>query len=442
MSKPSIAKVQAWEALDSRGRPTVGCRVQLADGTSGDATVPAGASTGRHEARELRDGGPRYDGGGVRAAVANIVGPLAAAVRGMDVTDQPMIDRRLREVDGSPDLRNLGANAVLAVSVASAVAAAAGQRMPLFRAVGRGERGLLPRPMVNIVSGGAHAGGVIDIQDVLAVPLAADTVAEAIEVAARVRAQTACAAEERGQPVHLVADEGGLGLPLGDNQAAIGLVLEGIERAGFRPGEDVGIALDVAAAQLQVGTAYRLRTEGREVDADELIDELQGWCRRYPIVSVEDGLGEDAWGDWATLTRSLPGVQVLGDDLFVTDVARLRQGIACGAANAVLVKPNQIGTLTDARAVVELAHEAGYRTVLSARSGDTEDAWLADLAIGWRTGQLKVGSTHRAERTAKWNRLLAVEATAGAGELDAGLASWPLPLPVPITSPVGNGRHI
>jgi enolase len=414
-SDTTITGLLAWEALDSRGKPTVGCEVRLDGGATGTATVPSGASTGRHEARELRDGGPRYGGQGVRRAVANVTGEIAGAVRGLDAADQPRLDTALRAVDGTADLGRLGANAVLAVSVAAAIAGARARGLPLHRAVADdGAAPLLPLPMVNIISGGAHSGRSIDVQDFLAVPLGARSFAEAIEWASRVRAGAAEELAGRGLPVALVADEGGLGPALPTNRAALDVLVAGIERAGLRPGDDVGIAIDVAATQfVRADGRYVLATEERELSADELVDELAAWCAAYPVVSLEDALAEDDWDGWRTATERLAGRQLLGDDLFVTDPDRLRRGIDTGVANAVLVKPNQTGTLDTARTVVRTAHAAGYATVLSARSGETEDDWLADLAVGWRTGQLKVGSTTRSERTAKWNRLLRIETELG-----------------------------
>jgi enolase len=405
-----IDGVLAWEALDSRGTPTVGCEVVLRGGARGHAIVPSGASTGRHEARELRDGGDRYAGRGVLRAVANVNGPLAAAVAGLDAADQRAVDRALCEADGTTGLCRLGANAVLSVSIATAVAYAAARGEPLYAVAAEPGEAVLPTPMINILSGGAHAGGALDIQDVLVVPVAAASFAQAIEWAWRVRRGTAEAAEDRGLPRALVADEGGLGLQLPSNRAALELVLEGVRRAGLRAGEEVALAVDVAAGQFADAGRYRLNAERRVVDAAELVAELAGWAAQFPVVSLEDVLDEDDWAGWQLATRRLAGVQLVGDDLFATDIARLRRGIADHVGNAVLVKPNQVGTLTGALDVVRAAREAGYRTVLSARSGDTEDSWLADLAVAWRTGQIKVGSTTRSERTAKWNRLLKIEA--------------------------------
>ncbi|WP_313816002.1 phosphopyruvate hydratase [Citricoccus sp.] len=426
MNQTAITSLFAWEALDSRGKPTVACEVKLAGGARGQATVPSGASTGRHEAHELRDGGERYGGMGVSRAVAHVNNELAAATRGLDATDQATVDGTLRATDGSAELERLGANAVLAVSVATAVASAAATGRALYRAVADPEaRPLLPLPMVNILSGGAHAGRAIDVQDFLAVPLGARSFAEAIEMCARVRRGTAEVLAAKGLPVALVADEGGLGAVLASNREALELVVAGVEHAGLQPGQDVGIAIDVAATQFVTdGGDYILAAEGqRRLRPDELVEELASWCAEYPIVSLEDALAEDDWSGWRTVTRRLAGRQILGDDLFVTHADRLERGIEDGVANAVLVKPNQVGTLSDARAVVRRAQDAGYGTVLSARSGETEDTWLSDLAVGWRTGQIKVGSTMRSERTAKWNRLLRIEAELGDAADYAGAAA-------------------
>jgi enolase len=406
----TISAVLGWEALDSRGVPTVACRVLLTDGTSGRAIVPAGASTGRHEAVELRDGGGRYSGLGTKKAVENVSNEFAAAVAGLDPTDQERIDRTLREADGTSDFGRLGANAALAISVAAALAGARSSGMELFQFVSAGEPPLLPLPMVNIISGGAHAARSIDVQDFLAVPLGAASFSEAIEWISRVRSGTAAAMQDLGYSPALVADEGGLSAPLGSNRAALELLARGVERAGLKLGDDIAIAIDVAATQLFENDSYLLAGEGRALSSEEMIDELASWVADFPVVSVEDALAEDDWDGWARATARLGGIQLLGDDLFVTNTSRLQRGISDGVGNAVLVKPNQIGTLSDALNVVQLAHKATFATVLSARSGESEDHWLADLAVGWRTGQFKVGSTMRSERTAKWNRLLELEA--------------------------------
>lgn len=424
MSASAIAGVRAWEALDSRGTPTVACEVRLAGGARGQALVPSGASTGAHEAFELRDGGERYGGKGVLRAVAAVNGEIAGAVAGLAAEDGAAVDRVLEQLDGTPNLARLGANAVLAVSIAAARAAAGAFGAPLYAVLAGSGEPLLPLPMVNVVSGGAHARGAgVDVQDFLVVPVGAATFAEAIEWAWRVRRATAALARERGHQASLVADEGGLGLPLASNRAGLELLVEGIERAGLVPGEEAAVAIDVAATQLVAGGGYRLDTERRTLATGELVDELESWCDAYPVVSLEDPLGEDDWDGWREATRRLGGrLQLLGDDLFATDVARLRRGIDRRVANAVLVKPNQCGTLTRAAACVALARDSGYAPVVSARSGDTEDGWLADLAVGWRAGQIKVGSTARSERTAKWNRLLQIEVELGERARYAGRA--------------------
>lgn len=405
-----IASVFGFEALDSRGTPTVGCVVRLEGGAEGVVHVPSGASTGTHEAHELRDGGARREGRGVRAAVAGLNGEIAAALRGCDAREQAALDELLVDLDGTADLSRLGANAVLAASAGCALAAAAGHGVTLWRALAPDAPPLLPLPMVNVLSGGAHAGGLVDVQDVLVVPVGASSFAEAIEWATRARSGAADELRSRGHDPSLVADEGGLAAPLGSNREALEVVTIGIERGGLGPGDDVSVAIDLAATQLlDTDGRYHLRAEGRTVSSSELVGELVDWCRAFPLVSVEDPLAEDD-PLWPAATAALAGRQVLGDDLLVTSAARLAGAVADGAANAVLVKPNQCGTLTRAYEVVAAARGAGFATVVSARSGDTEDAWLADLAVGWRAGQVKVGSVMRAERTAKWNRLLRIEA--------------------------------
>lgn len=421
MNAAVIRDVAAWEALDSRGRPTVGCVVRLESGRTGRVIVPSGASTGQYEAHELRDGGHRYGGFGVRAAVASVNNTLAKIARGMDAGRRVDLDRAMEDADGSAELSNLGANAVLAVSLAVTVAAAAERSEELWQALSGTDGPLLPMPMVNIISGGAHAGRSIDIQDVLVVPLNAANFAEAIEWVARVRGETARLLADMGGSATLVADEGGLASALTSNEAALELVTAGIERAGFEPGSDVVIAIDIAANQLWNGSAYTLAVEDRTLDSAAWIDTLAAWCDRYPIVSIEDPLSDDDWAGWAEATSRLgAGRQVLGDDLFATNAQRLQRGIGESVANAVLVKPNQAGTVSRAEDVVRRAHANGYAVVVSARSGDTEDFWLADLAVGWSAGQIKVGSTMRSERTAKWNRLLEIEALAGGSARFAG----------------------
>jgi enolase len=418
MTEPDISSVDAWEVLDSRGHPTVACEVRLSDGTSGIAAVPSGASTGRYEAHELRDGGSRYAGRGVLKAVENVRGEIAVAITGHAAFDQVALDSALRRLDGTANLERLGANAVLAVSVANARACATSKKIPLWSLFT--EEPLLPLPMVNIFSGGAHAGGIIDIQDILIVPVGAESFSQALEWATAVRASTGAVLASLGHNISLVADEGGFAVPVAHNREAIELLVRGIEVSGLTPGNDAAIAIDIAANQFQDGDGYYLKSENRRLNKDELLGEIQSWCDAFPIVSLEDVFADDDWGGWSAASQQLPDVQLLGDDLFATDINRLERGIAEHVANAVLVKPNQIGTLSDAARVVERAKSAGYATVVSARSGETEDSWLADLAVGWRSGQIKVGSTTRSERTAKWNRLLRIELELGARARYAG----------------------
>ncbi len=415
MSTTSVRSVTGWEALDSRGRPTVGCRVCLDGGGTGRVIVPSGASTGGHEARERRDGDPRrYAGKGVLLAVEAVNGPLAGSVMGADAEDREQLDRRLERADGDPLLANLGANAVLAISLAALVAVADQARQPLWRVLAQEAEPLLPRPMVNVISGAAHAGGVLDIQDVLVVPVGAATFGQALEWSWRVREATASVLDKMGAWSALVADEGGLSGPLASNEAAVQAVTEGAHLAGLEPGRDVSIAVDLAANQFHRAGTYTLRRDGAEMSARDWTAQLCEWCDRYPIISLEDVLYEDDWSGWQDATRDLGGGrQLIGDDLFATDLARLERGIGLGVANGILVKPNQAGTVSRAETVLRTAQRSGYATVVSARSGDTEDYWLADLAVGWKAGQIKVGSTHRSERTAKWNRLLEIEAAAG-----------------------------
>ena len=415
-----IRSVLAWEALDSRGTPTVACEVTLTDGAQGRAMAPSGASTGRYEAHELRDGGERYGGRGVRRAVASAGGPLADVIVGLDAADQAGIDAALRAADGTSNLQEHGANAVVALSLATLHAAAAHTGLPLYRYLADqsappSSMFEMPLPMVNIISGGAHAGRSLDIQDVLVVPVGANSFTEAIEWAARVRRGTAEVMRERGLPTHLVADEGGLSASLATNVAALDLLMDGIARSGLMAGSQVAVAIDVAATQFYDPSArrYQWALEKRDLSATELIDELTGWLDKYPIVSIEDPLADEDWDSWPIAAARLGGWQLLGDDLIVTDVGRLQGAVSEGLANAVLVKVNQTGTVSGAADVVSFAQRSGVATVLSARSGETEESWLADLAVGWRTGQIKVGSTMRSERMAKWNRLLHIEAELG-----------------------------
>jgi enolase len=419
LADATIRSITARQILDSRGRPTVEVDVRLGDGSVGRASVPSGASTGSHEAHELRDGGQAYDGLGVRRAVGHVNGEIADALRGADAREQRHIDARLRELDGSERLQRLGANAVLGVSLAACRAAAAHLGRPLYAhlAALSGSRELsLPMPMVNVLSGGLHAGRGMDVQDFLVVPLAAASVEEAIELAGRVRNAAARLMQRRGLAT-LLADEGGLAPGFAGAREALLLMVEAIEAADLRPGEDAAIAVDVAATALwdaQAG-AYRLAREGRLVGADEMIAMVEGWVREFPVVSVEDALDEEDWPGWQRLTASLGGrIRLIGDDLFTTQLARLERGIGSGVANGVLVKPNQNGTLSGTLDVVAAARAAGYAAVISARSGETEDPFIADLAVGTAAGQIKIGSLRCGERLAKYNQLLRIEQESGA----------------------------
>jgi enolase len=410
-----IASVTGREILDSRGRPTVEADVVLEDGTVGRASVPSGASTGSHEAVELRDGDPaRYRGLGVLRAVEHVSGEIGAAVRGVVADDQRSLDETLIALDGTPRKARLGANAVLAVSLAACRAAAAGRGVPLFRHIAdlAGARPSIPLPMVNIISGGLHAGRQLDIQDVLAIPLGATSFRGALECVVAIFNRVGDMVRDAGYPP-LAADEGGWGPPLGHDREAI----EWVARAIADEGADAGIALDVAATHFfdrETG-GYRMAAASGPLDSAQLTELLAGWVRDHRIVSIEDGLAEDDWAGWTALTSSLPAVQIVGDDLFATDRRRLERGIASGVASAVLVKPNQVGTLSEALDVIAVAHRNGYGTIVSARSGETEDSFVADLAVGAAAGQIKVGSVTRSSRLAKWNQLLRIEEELGPG---------------------------
>ena len=414
MTRATIDAVTGRQILDSRGRPTVEVDVRLTDGTIGRASVPAGASTGTAEAHELRDGGAPYEGRGVRRAVAHVDGEIAAALRGADAGAQRALDARLLELDGTATLRRLGANAILGVSLAACRAAAAQRGLPLYRYIAELagiERITLPMPMVNILSGGLHAGRGMDVQDFLAIPAAASSVAEAIEIAGRVRSAAARVMDRRGLPT-LLADEGGLSPGLADGRAALQLMVEAIEAAGLVPGRDVVIAIDVAATALwdRAAGTYRLAREGRTASSDEMIELAAQWVHEFPVVSIEDALDEEDWAGWQRLTARLGSrIRLVGDDLFTTNLQRLRRGVELGAANGVLVKLNQNGTLSGTLDVVAAARAAGYAPVISARSGETEDPLIADLAVGTAAGQIKIGSLRCGERLAKYNQLLRIE---------------------------------
>ncbi len=425
MTDSAIRRIHAREILDSRGNPTVEVEVALSGGAVGVAAVPSGASTGSHEAVELRDGDPaRYGGKGVLRAVAHVNGEIASAVGGRDAADQAGLDRLLVELDGTPNRARLGANAILGVSLACARAAAAASQRPLYRYLGGDDAVTLPVPMVNILNGGRHAAGGADFQEFMVVPMGAQTFREAIRWAAETFHALGALLRERGLPTG-VGDEGGYGPALPSNVAATELVVEAIQKAGYRPGEDVAIALDPATTELYADGAYTLASEGRSLTADELIGLWEDWSGRYPIVSLEDGLAEDDWSGWSALTARLGHrLQLVGDDLLVTNLARLERAIGEQAANAVLVKVNQVGTLTEAIDAVRTARAAGWGAVMSHRSGETEDTTIADLAVALGTGQIKTGSMSRSERTAKYNRLLRIEEELGERAVYAGRAPY------------------
>ena len=406
-----IANIRAREVLDSRGNPTLQVVVFLDDGAVGRAIVPAGASTGKAEAVELRDGeANRYLGRGVLKAAANVAKVIAPALRGESAMDQPRVDNRLISLDGTQNKAWLGANALLGVSMATARAAAASARLPLYRYLGGVPATELPVPMVNIMSGGLHGGGNIDFQDYQVIPLRAGRYSEALADVAAIYRAAKDALISRGVYRPGVADEGGYAPGLKTNEQGFELMMEAIERAGFKPGQDAAIAVDVASSHFYLNGRYRMLREGVETDAGGMVKKLAEWCSRYPIISIEDGVAEDDWYGWKLLTERLGArVQLIGDDLFATNPARLRKGIETGVANAVLVKMNQIGTLTETLEVVAMAKRHGYRCVISARSGEAEDDTMADLAVATSAGQIKVGAITRSERLAKYNRLLRIE---------------------------------
>ena len=414
MSKAAIAEIHGREILDSRGNPTVEVDVVLVSGQRGRAAVPSGASTGAHEAVELRDGDPtRYGGKGVRQAVANVNQDIAVALRGADAGDQRAIDERLINLDGTANKSRLGANAVLGVSLAVARAAALDAGQPLYRYLSDGTELVMPVPMMNILNGGRHAQTKVDFQEFMVVPAGAPTFAEGLRWGAEVFHALKQTLHQRGLGTGQ-GDEGGFAPELEANEEAMTLLVEAIERSGHRPGEEVFIALDPAASELYRDGAYRLAGEGRSLAAPELIDRWAVWVDRYPVISIEDGLAEDDWEGWHSLTNRLgKRLQLVGDDIFVTNVVRLRRGIEQGVANSILIKVNQIGTLTETLETMATARRAGYTTVISHRSGETEDTFIADLAVATGAGQIKTGAPSRSERVAKYNRLLQIEEEVG-----------------------------
>jgi len=421
----AIADILAREILDSRGNPTVEVDVTLDSGALGRAAVPSGASTGAHEAVELRDKDARYGGKGVRTAVANVEGEIYDAIGGMDPTEQVKIDDILIDLDGTPNKSRLGANAVLAVSLAVAKAAAADLGVPLYRYVGGVYARTLPVPMMNIVNGGRHADNPIDIQEFMIQPVGAGTVAEGIRMGAEIFATLRKGLHDAGHSTN-VGDEGGFAPNLRSADEALGFIARACESAGYRPGDDVVFAIDCAASEFFEDGRYNLRGEGKTLDAAGMVQYLKDLVGRYPITSIEDGCAEDNWDGWKLLTDALGSrMELVGDDIFVTNPERLRRGIEAGSANAILVKVNQIGTLSETLETVELAHRAGWRVVMSHRSGETEDATIADLAVATNCGQIKTGSLSRSDRTAKYNQLLRIEAELGPAARYAGRTVLP-----------------
>ncbi|HEV7847146.1 MAG TPA: phosphopyruvate hydratase [Thermoleophilaceae bacterium] len=409
-----IDKVHARQILDSRGNPTVEVDVLLKSGAAGRAAVPSGASTGEFEAVELRDGGEAWAGKGVTKAVGHVNGELAEAVSGMDPADQDALDRTMIELDGTPNKSRLGANAILGVSLAGAKAAAAEAGLPLWRYLGGDAAHVLPVPMMNVLNGGAHADNKVDFQEFMVVPVGAPSFSEGLRMGTEVFHALKGTLHKQGLSTS-VGDEGGFAPDLDSNEAALQALVTGIEAAGHRPGEDVAIALDPATSEIYENGAYELEHEGRTMSSSELVDYWSDICSRYPIVSVEDGLDEEDWDGWRLLTEKLGDrIQLVGDDLFVTNTERLERGIGSGAANSILIKVNQIGTLSETLAAIRMAEEAGYTAVMSHRSGETEDTTIADLAVATGCGQIKTGAPSRSDRVAKYNQLLRIEEALGA----------------------------
>ncbi len=416
-----IRSIRAREILDSRGNPTVEAEVRLADGALGRAAVPSGASTGAYEAVELRDGDrDRYGGKGVLKAVTNVNDLIAPALTGMPAEEQERVDATLIALDGTPNKSKLGANAILSVSLAVAHAAADSASLPLYQYLSKGAAELMPLPLFNILNGGRHAEGSVEFQEFMVAPVGAGSFAEALRMGSEVYHALGRILHDEGLPT-TIGDEGGFAPPLARNDDAVTLALRAIEAAGYRPGEEIALALDPATSELEADGRYVLAQEGRTLASEELVDLWEGWLDRYPIVSIEDGMAQDDWPGWRLLTERLgPRVQLVGDDLFVTNVERIRRGVQERSANAVLIKVNQIGTLTETLAAMAEAGKAGWACVMSHRSGETEDTTIADLAVATSCGQIKAGAPARGERTAKYNRLLRIEEELGAKARFAG----------------------
>ncbi len=420
----SIIGIHGREILDSRGNPTVEVDVFLEDGSFGRAAVPSGASTGVHEALELRDKENRYGGKGVRRAVENVNDKMASELIGMDADDQGGLDRAMLELDGTPGKSNLGANAVLGVSMATARAAAQSHGLPLWAYLGGVGAYILPTPMMNVINGGAHADNNVDIQEFMIVPHSAPSFSEALRMGAETYHALKDCVKSRGYSTG-VGDEGGFAPNLRSNREALDLLMEAVSKAGYQPGKDIGFALDVASSEFFKDGKYVFEGEGRTFSAEELIGYYEGLVREYPVLSIEDGMAEDDWEGWSALTRSLGGkVQLVGDDLFVTNPEILGRGIERGIANAVLVKLNQIGTVSETLEVIRMASSSGYASVISHRSGETADTFIADLAVASKAGQIKTGSIARTDRVAKYNQLLRIEEELGENARYAGLSLY------------------
>ena len=416
-----ISTIKALEVIDSRGNPTVWAEVKTNSGVSGVAAVPSGASTGEREALELRDKDPqRFGGKGVLKAVANVNGPIADALSGMDVTQQEEIDRKMIELDGTDNKGSLGANAMLAVSMATANAAANAQGLPLYRAMSPGRQFQMPVPMMNIINGGAHASNNVDLQEFMILPVGAPSFAEAIRYGAEVFHSLKAVLASQGA-VTAVGDEGGFAPDLPSNKAALDLIEQAVSKAGFSLGHDILLGLDVASSEFYVDGKYQLASENLSLSSEAFAEMLAQWVRDYPIISIEDGMDQNDWDGWRVLTDAIgENVQLVGDDLFVTNTAILKRGIDENIANSILIKVNQIGTLTETFEAIEMAREANYTAVVSHRSGETEDTTIADLSVAYATGQIKTGSMSRSDRIAKYNRLLVIENELGADAVYPG----------------------
>jgi enolase len=421
----AIERVHARQIADSRGNPTVEVDVVLHSGAAGRAAVPSGASTGEFEAVELRDGGDAWGGKGVSQAVRNVNGEIAEAVKGIDPADQEGLDRAMIDLDGTDNKGRLGANAILGVSLAAAKAAAAEVGQPLWRYIGGEAAHVLPVPMMNVLNGGAHADNKVDFQEFMVVPVGTPSFSEALRTGAEVFHALKRTLHDRGLST-AVGDEGGFAPDLDSNEAALEALMSGIEAAGYRPGEEVAIALDPATSEIYDDSSYRLEHEGRTLSSEELAAYWADMAERYPIVSIEDGMDEEDWDGWKALTDRLgERLQLVGDDLFVTNTERLRRGIDMGVGNSILVKVNQIGTLTETLDAIKMAGEAGYSAVMSHRSGETEDTTIADLAVGTGCGQIKTGAPSRSDRVAKYNQLLRIEEALGADAVYPGRSAFP-----------------